>query len=288
MSTNKKQLIDTIKKIVDEKNVVDSFKNTSKVVQKLSRPEIKKLDQEEQKKISVKFRKRSSVDHPLRRIRIEKGFTLDDLAKKVGMSTSYLSRIEGGSRRLNSDIIRVLSAALDCRPGDLLDFDGEDGDASSAVDNVLMSGDDVRTSVAANVNQGGVSKDLPLFSVRDDVSIDENKISDWVVRPYELNGDSDAYAIAIKGNSFEPRYKNMEMLFISSHKTLTENCSVVAIKKDGTVVLGDYLGWSKTPESTGISDEDEVSIVSYVNNEEVKIKRKDIAKLHRIIGTMES
>ncbi len=69
---------------------------------------------------SVKERKRRKSQSPIRVLRIERGFTLDELAKISGLSPSYLSRLEGGSRRLNEDILSVLCSALNCKPADLL------------------------------------------------------------------------------------------------------------------------------------------------------------------------
>ena len=287
MAIKNKQLMETIKEVVKKQNERGAFKNTSVVVEKLKRPEVKELEEEERRKYSVKVRKRSDLSRPLRRIRVSRGLTLEDLANMTKMSTSYISRIEGGSRRLNSDIIKVLSEALDCRPGDLLDFDGTGSQETSAVDNVVMSSGDVRASAAVNTNTSGIAKDLPMFSLKS-ASFDKSTVSDWVVRPYELNGDKDAYAVIIKDDLFEPRYKNMEMLFVSTVKCLTENCSVLALKKDGSVVLGDYLGWSVSGDSSAISDEDELSIKSYSSKERVVLKRENISSLHRIIGTMES
>ena len=65
---------------------------------------------------SVKSRKRRITDNPLRKLRIEMGFTLDDLAQTSQLSPSYLSRLEGGSRRLNGEVLMILAKALQCNP----------------------------------------------------------------------------------------------------------------------------------------------------------------------------
>src|SRR3990167_1491006 len=58
--------------------------------------------------------------HPLRDIRLSRDMTLEELAEVSGLSPSYLSRLESGSRRLNVDTINRLSDALRCEPSDLL------------------------------------------------------------------------------------------------------------------------------------------------------------------------
>lgn len=44
----------------------------------------------------------------------------DGLAKKAGIATSYLNRIESGLRRPTLDVLRVIADALDVRLADLL------------------------------------------------------------------------------------------------------------------------------------------------------------------------
>jgi len=43
-----------------------------------------------------------------------------ELAQRTGMSEGHLSRLESGSRRLNMDAMRSISAALECAPEDLI------------------------------------------------------------------------------------------------------------------------------------------------------------------------
>lgn len=54
----------------------------------------------------------------MRRIRKEKGKTLDDLFEETGISKSYLSRIENGKQKLNFDIIDKYSMVLGIDPFD--------------------------------------------------------------------------------------------------------------------------------------------------------------------------
>src|SRR3990167_2084631 len=57
----------------------------------------------------------------LKSMRKEKKLTLGKLAELTRLSPSYLSRIEVGSRRMNTDILQKLSRILECHPSDLLD-----------------------------------------------------------------------------------------------------------------------------------------------------------------------
>lgn len=72
------------------------------------------------KKYSVLTRKRRAQQSSLRDQRLKRGLSLVELSRLTGLSASYLSRLESGSRRLNSDIIKTISETLLCEPADLL------------------------------------------------------------------------------------------------------------------------------------------------------------------------
>ena len=56
----------------------------------------------------------------LKYLRKRSGYTLESLADVTNISISYLSRLESGARRLNTDLIRRLSHAFSCDPAELL------------------------------------------------------------------------------------------------------------------------------------------------------------------------
>lgn len=61
----------------------------------------------------------------LRALRLAQGLTLDDLAGRTHLSTSTLSRIESGGRRLALDQLVDLSRALDTSLDELVAMQGE-------------------------------------------------------------------------------------------------------------------------------------------------------------------
>jgi len=59
------------------------------------------------------------------RIRAERelsGYTLSELAERIGMSESNLSRIERGERSIDIELIEKVAQALDIRTHALMDF----------------------------------------------------------------------------------------------------------------------------------------------------------------------
>ena len=57
----------------------------------------------------------------LRRIRLERGLTLREVADLAGVSLAYLSEIERGRKEPSSEVLRALCRALGLTLADLLD-----------------------------------------------------------------------------------------------------------------------------------------------------------------------
>lgn len=92
----------------------------------------------------------------LRKRRRERGYTLDQLARRIPMSASNLSRLELGSQGPPADeVIERIAVALDTDPGELLQAAGRIGDGQSFEQVVVerldaMGGDlrEVRKAIA--------------------------------------------------------------------------------------------------------------------------------------------
>jgi len=68
----------------------------------------------------------------LRKRRRERGYTLDQLARRIPMSASNLSRLELGSQGPPADeVIERIAKALDADAGELLQAAGRHGDGQS-------------------------------------------------------------------------------------------------------------------------------------------------------------
>lgn len=62
-----------------------------------------------------------SISEQLRHLRKSHGFTLEEMAKRCGLSKGYLSRVENGQQTPAVSTIQVLAAALNSDIADLLD-----------------------------------------------------------------------------------------------------------------------------------------------------------------------
>lgn len=66
------------------------------------------------------------ITRPMSRIRAERamhGMTQAALARAVGVSPATMSAVENGDRTPDSDLVRRLAVALDCRPERLVSHD---------------------------------------------------------------------------------------------------------------------------------------------------------------------
>ena len=75
---------------------------------------------EKQLRERISKRKSQSPMTHLKYLRKRSGYTLETLSEITSISISYLSRLESGSRRLNTDLIKRLSHAFGCTPSELL------------------------------------------------------------------------------------------------------------------------------------------------------------------------
>ncbi|MZR12672.1 helix-turn-helix domain-containing protein [Maritimibacter sp. DP07] len=54
-------------------------------------------------------------------IREQRGLSQSELARRIGVTPSTVSRIEGGARKLTQDYLMRFARALNCAPGELVD-----------------------------------------------------------------------------------------------------------------------------------------------------------------------
>jgi phage repressor protein C with HTH and peptisase S24 domain len=96
----------------------------------------------------------------IREVRKSKHMTLDDLAEETGISTSYLSRIEAGSRELSLENAVRVARALECEVADFTsEFSPDDVDAAMRVDlagPARVSGDIPNLTIHAGMGHGGL------------------------------------------------------------------------------------------------------------------------------------
>jgi transcriptional regulator with XRE-family HTH domain len=198
----------------------------------------------------------------LKTLRRARGFTLEALSDLTGISPSYLSRLEAGARRLNTDLLGKLSTVLGCQPGDLLNQTIDNFYTDPGTKNVLgskeISFDRLALSSRREQAEEGifVQKDLPVYTMSFDTSpdsenneyrfkIDYTTAADWVFRPYQLSGTKRGFGVYICGTQYLPKFDNGDMIFVHPLRPLLASSTIMITMKNDDVMLCQFHGWEQ-------------------------------------------
>ena len=66
--------------------------------------------------------------HYIKEWRKYRGLTQEQLAERIGIARSYLTKIERGTRRYDQPFLEAAAEALRCEPGDIIMRDPSDAD----------------------------------------------------------------------------------------------------------------------------------------------------------------
>lgn len=197
-------------------------------------------------------KKRGSVITHLKYLRKRTGLTLENLSQVAGISVSYLSRLESGARRLNTDLIKRLSKAFGCDPAELLQDTVHD--ESVLIANATRK---LRTGFfnkESRKDKKEYSFDLPVYKLTDEEgrhTIDMNVRFDLCARPIELDSQEDAIAI-ISEKHFSPYFPEGSRIFLCKETNCIPENTVVVVTNDNDVLLKKV--WSVTPNSVQLCD----------------------------------
>ena len=221
------------------------------------------------------IRKRRPSKHPLRQLRIQANYTLDELAQVANLSPSYLSRLENGTRRLNEDILQRLSIALSCSPNELLPY---------TVNNNVTS-----ISNHKKNERNNYSVDLPVYRLLGDSnsnsgSIDATLAQEWIPRIPELSGVANAFSCCVESSCWSPRYMDGDKILVHPTLPLKQNCSVIVISNEGKVYLGRLLDIDMSNNSQDIT----IELFNNTVEKNITLKQSDIKYSYKIIGVLEA
>lgn len=246
-----------------------------------------------------------SVAKNLRLLRRIRGLTLEELSEQVGISVSYLSRIESGNRRVTEPLLFKLSELLQCDPTEILsDEPPEKQIASLGFSSLsfhrknqpekvseLM---ELLEKVACQLQDGANSlPKIPLFtshyfkneawtshSSTDESTLDGvalNDPTDWVSCPPELTNVKNAFAYNVVNEDMAPRYNPGDIVFANPQKPLMPGCFALVINHDNTSVLRQFV------KSNG----DLFILKSYQGNKEETLPADSIKGIYRVVGSRE-
>lgn len=85
-----------------------------------------------------------AIGQRIRKIRKAHGLSQEELAEKVGISTTHMSHIETGNTKLSLSVFVDLAAALEVRADELLN-DGTPAERSKSVEEIIRALDTCST-----------------------------------------------------------------------------------------------------------------------------------------------
>lgn len=242
--------------------------------------------------VSIKRSKQSN----LKILRRSRRLTLEALSELTGISPSYLSRLEGGARRLNTDLLERLSSVLGCQPGDLLNqgppaSGGTFGSAPRAGARVSGMEGGLRSE-----NLGEMilpQKDLPVYTLSTALGIlpsgdaqasmvDFTTPADWSIRPPQLLGVSKAFGLYVGDDGYAPKYMSGDTLFVHPARPLLPRSSVMVLTKDDRALVRQFHGWGQN--TIFLSLFTEIQSAQDVQS----MEKEDIKAVYKIIGTIEA
>lgn len=223
-------------------------------------------------------RKDAPMTH-LKYLRKRSGYTLEMLSEITSISISYLSRLESGSRRLNTDLIRRLSHAFGCEPAELLQEVSHD---SHIVTPVEFNKRRKTESVIRETS-------MPLYCISEDqdekgnLSIKACSPAEWRQRPIELSSKNEV--IAIKAETyFKPHFSCSSTLYLEPLGNLSPESTII-IAKNGQIMIKKV--WSITPTSLQLCDIGDIELLK--NNKVSKdvlmdVERSSLDAIYKVVG----
>ncbi|MDR2107339.1 MAG: helix-turn-helix transcriptional regulator [Holosporaceae bacterium] len=224
-------------------------------------------------------RKDAPMTH-LKYLRKRSGYTLEALSEITSISISYLSRLESGSRRLNTDLIRRLSHAFRCEPAELLQ---EVSHESRLVSPIEFSRNR-RMEIMSRENS------VPLHCVTQD-SEDPSKLiikicspAEWRQRPFELASKNELLAVKA-GTYFMPHFSSSSTLYLEPSTNLVPE-SVVVVLNRGAVLIKKI--WSVTPTSLQLCDIADIEPLKKgemsLSGRLMEIERNSVDMVYKVVG----
>ncbi|MBN9343492.1 MAG: hypothetical protein BGO76_02665 [Caedibacter sp. 38-128] len=289
----------TVKKYSQVGNISENYKKhptTQKAVNTESQPQnihfmapAQPFGRTAPNKLLTRKRKRSR--HPLRDLRLQRGYTLEELADLTKLSPSYLSRLESGTRRLNADILQRLAHVLSCHPGDLLLTDAQS--SKFVMMSRMQNENNEVTDTASSVRFS--TPDLPLFKVTNKNSksfIDFENPQEWIARPQELIGIAGAmsFCVDMASNNFGPRYRSGDHIFAHPTRPLSPQCSILLVTQEGEAILGEFEGWQQGNDKLDhcVVHTTELTHSNQLITKQLSFSNDKIQTIYRIIGLMEA
>jgi transcriptional regulator with XRE-family HTH domain len=223
-------------------------------------------------------RKDTPMTH-LKYLRKRSGYTLETLSEITNISISYLSRLESGSRRLNTDLIKRLSHAFGCDSAELL----QEISHESQVVTPIEFGRRKRAEMSVR------EQSMSLYQIVADKNdptkfiIEMSTPHEWCQRPTELYSRSEAFALKA-GQYFVPYFNPTSTLYLEPSTNLTPESTVIII--DGGTIMMKKI-WSITPTSLQVCNIEHIESLkngTAAMDKLLDVSRNPDIRIYKIVG----
>jgi transcriptional regulator with XRE-family HTH domain len=209
---------------------------------------------------------KKSNSYALRNLRKSKGYTLADIASLTGLSPSYISKLEAGDRRYNSDVLAKLATVLGCNESDLLKKN-DDGMPPAVKEATYVPQKDlpVYKMIAGSVLPGGKANDFAVCDFEAPVT--------RIFRLPQLLGIKSAFAFNIVDSLNSPKYRKGDMIFVHTERPIARGCPVALITLANQIVVGELIDW----------DDEQVFIKHFSQENNIVISKKELQATYSIL-----
>jgi phage repressor protein C with HTH and peptisase S24 domain len=125
-------------------------------------------------------------------------------------------------------------------------------------------------------------RDLPVIGMAkgglEGFYFNEGEPSEYVIRPDNLAGSSNAFALYIDGDSMEPRYFAGEIVYVNPNRPLTRNCFVAIEMADGRGMIKQFVRRT----------EEQITLHQFNPAKDIRVNARDVKRIYRIVGSGEA
>lgn len=228
--------------------------------------------------------KKGTMTH-LKYLRKRSGYTLEALSEVTSISISYLSRLESGSRRLNTDLIRRLSHAFACDPAELLQETSHDSRIITPVDFTRKGRMSFRSSAEKAIDN---VKEIPVYQMSksdNTLKINMDTPVDWRRKPVEFSAHKDVVAVT-SDVAIDPYISMNSVVFLKPTGNEISPESTILVVQDGNVMIKKV--WSVTPTSLHVCDISEMESLKIgkvdAQTRLMELNKSSVSALYRVLG----
>lgn len=213
-----------------------------------------------------------AMKNRIRELRLRQDLTLQRLADRIGTTPQQIHRLERGVRRLSTEWMERVASGLGVHPTELIANEADLAMRSGA-------GDGAGIRVRELPAYGAI--DLPVYGTAvggsDTLLFNDGEVTERLARPALLAGAVQAYAVYMTGDSMEPRYRALELLYVNPARPVTAGCYAVVQKANGEALVKRFR-----------SRDDHAVVLEQLNpDSEIRIPAEDVTAIHRIVGSVE-